>query len=178
MTVIGDELLKEFSFSALLPRDFNPSFCEYENIPDPWTVIETLERWRNTRRPCRFIVTNTPINYPVTIRDFSYDPERAGEPGDIYFNLTLKEYRFIEFTKTKDLETQEPKAEEPKERPNEKDPPTVYTVQSGDNLTKIAQKYKKDGVDVTWNDIYEKNKDTIGKDPNLIHPGQELVIPK
>ena len=96
-TVIGDENLKDFSFSSFLPRDYNPSFCEYETIPNPWEIIETFERWRNSGNPCRFIVTNTPINFAVTIRDFDYDPERAGNPGDIYFNLSLKEYRFIEF---------------------------------------------------------------------------------
>ena len=48
---------------------------------------------------------------------------------------------------------------------------TTYTVQSGDNLTKIAKKYN-----TTWQKIYEDNKDIIGSDPNLIKPGQVLTI--
>ncbi len=48
----------------------------------------------------------------------------------------------------------------------------TYEVQAGDNLSKIAQKY--DGL--TWQQIYEANKDTI-KDPNIIQPGQKLRIP-
>lgn len=48
---------------------------------------------------------------------------------------------------------------------------TTYTVQSGDNLTKIANKYN-----TTWKKIYEANKDVIGDDPNLIKPGQVLTI--
>lgn len=47
----------------------------------------------------------------------------------------------------------------------------TYTVQSGDNLTKIANKYN-----TTWKKIYEDNKDVIGDDPNLIKPGQVLTI--
>ena len=47
----------------------------------------------------------------------------------------------------------------------------TYTVQSGDNLTKIANKYN-----TTWQKIYEDNKDVIGKDPNLIKVGQVLTI--
>nr|MBP9665319.1 LysM peptidoglycan-binding domain-containing protein [Pyrinomonadaceae bacterium] len=45
------------------------------------------------------------------------------------------------------------------------------TVEPGDNLSKIGAKYG-----VSWNAIYEANRDTIS-DPDLIHPGQELKIP-
>lgn len=48
-----------------------------------------------------------------------------------------------------------------------------YTVQAGDSLSKIAAHH---GGGLTWQDIYEANKDTI-HDPNLIHPGQKLRIP-
>ena len=45
------------------------------------------------------------------------------------------------------------------------------TVESGDNLSKIASKYG-----TTWQAIFEANKDQIS-DPDMIHPGQELRIP-
>ena len=47
----------------------------------------------------------------------------------------------------------------------------TYTVKSGDNLTKIASKYG-----TTWQAIYEKNRDIIGNNPNLIKVGQVLKI--
>ncbi|MGH3318744.1 MAG: transglycosylase family protein [Streptosporangiaceae bacterium] len=46
-----------------------------------------------------------------------------------------------------------------------------YTVQSGDTLSKIAQRY---GVD--WHDLYQSNTDTVS-DPNVIYPGEVLSIP-
>jgi murein DD-endopeptidase MepM/ murein hydrolase activator NlpD len=46
-----------------------------------------------------------------------------------------------------------------------------YKVKKGDNLSSIAKKYK-----TTWQKIYEHNKDVIGKNPNLIYPGQKLLI--
>lgn len=49
---------------------------------------------------------------------------------------------------------------------------TRYTVQKGDSLSKIAKKYPG----LTWQKIYEANKEQI-KNPDLIHPGQDLVIP-
>ena len=48
----------------------------------------------------------------------------------------------------------------------------IYEVKSGDSLSKIAKNY----AGMTWQKIFEANKDQI-KDPNLIHPGQKLVIP-
>ena len=47
----------------------------------------------------------------------------------------------------------------------------TYTVESGDNLSKIAAKYG-----MTWQQIFEANKDQIS-DPDLIQPGQQLRIP-
>ena len=48
---------------------------------------------------------------------------------------------------------------------------STYTVEAGDNLSKIGAKYG-----ITWKAIYDANRDII-KDPDMIHPGQELKIP-
>jgi nucleoid-associated protein YgaU len=50
----------------------------------------------------------------------------------------------------------------------------VYVVQPGDSLSKIAKEVLGDAS--RWPEIFEANKDQI-KDPNLIHPGQELRMP-
>jgi len=50
----------------------------------------------------------------------------------------------------------------------------TYVVKSGDSLSKIAKELLGDAG--RWPEIFEANKDQI-KDPNLIHPGQELKIP-
>lgn len=52
--------------------------------------------------------------------------------------------------------------------------PKTYTVVEGDSLWKIAQHHYGKGGE--WEKIYEANKDRI-KNPDLIHPGQVLVIP-
>jgi nucleoid-associated protein YgaU len=51
----------------------------------------------------------------------------------------------------------------------------TYVVQSGDSLSKIAKALLGDAK--RWPEIYEANKALIGDNPNLIHPGQKLVIP-
>ena len=50
-----------------------------------------------------------------------------------------------------------------------------YVVVSGDSLSKIA---KREYGDMNqWHRIYEANKDQISN-PDLIHPGQKLRIPR
>lgn len=52
--------------------------------------------------------------------------------------------------------------------------PRDYVVQSGDSLSKIARQFY--GNTNEWKKIYQANKDRI-QDPNLIKPGQKLIIP-
>lgn len=47
----------------------------------------------------------------------------------------------------------------------------IYVVKKGDNLSIIANKYN-----TNWKKIYEDNKEIIGNNPNLIEPGQKLII--
>ncbi len=51
----------------------------------------------------------------------------------------------------------------------------VYTVVSGDTLSGIAQRFYGDAN--AYMRIFEANRDKLN-DPNLIFPGQELVIPQ
>jgi LysM repeat protein len=59
--------------------------------------------------------------------------------------------------------------------PDELGQEVIYTVKSGDSLSGIARQQYGDATQ--WKKIFEANKDLI-KDPNLIHPGQKLKIPK
>ncbi len=52
---------------------------------------------------------------------------------------------------------------------------STYTVRSGDSLSKIARRHYGDAKE--WTRIYEANQELIGKDPDLIQPGQVLVLP-
>ena len=51
--------------------------------------------------------------------------------------------------------------------------PATYTVQAGDTLSGIAQKLGLGG----WQALYDANRATIGSNPNVIKPGQVLVLP-
>ena len=52
----------------------------------------------------------------------------------------------------------------------------TYTVKKGDSLSKIAKRVYGDAQQ--WRRIYEANRALIGDNPDLIHPGQALKLPR
>jgi nucleoid-associated protein YgaU len=52
-----------------------------------------------------------------------------------------------------------------------------YTVQSGDSLSAISQKFYGNMGASGVGKIYYSNLETIGDNPNVIYPGQKLYIP-
>lgn len=52
---------------------------------------------------------------------------------------------------------------------------TMYTVKSGDTLSGIAQSEMGDAS--RWRELYAANKDAVGDNPDMIHPGLKLEIP-
>jgi nucleoid-associated protein YgaU len=177
LTVIGDRLPKEFTFASFFPRDYNPAYCEYTNIPAPWDAVNMIEKFRDTRRQLRLTVTGTPINLHATVRDFTYEPDRAGNPGDIYFSLTLKEFKHVTVGQTQPAASSTTVVNQSKRPATPPATPKTYTVKSGDSLSKIAAMPSIYGDGSKWQKIYDANKSVIGKNPNLIKPGQKLVIP-
>jgi len=61
--------------------------------------------------------------------------------------------------------------------PVRKSQASVWVVKKGDSLWKISCNPQIVGDPFKWHLIYDANKNQI-KDPNLIYPGQELIIPK
>ncbi|MBT8194783.1 MAG: LysM peptidoglycan-binding domain-containing protein [Bacteroidia bacterium] len=51
---------------------------------------------------------------------------------------------------------------------------TKHTVAGGESLSKISKRYYRDAM--KYNQIFEANRNIL-KNPDMIHPGQELVIP-
>ncbi|MER5932131.1 LysM peptidoglycan-binding domain-containing M23 family metallopeptidase [Streptomyces sp. NPDC002054] len=51
--------------------------------------------------------------------------------------------------------------------------PSVYTVVSGDCLSDIAQDRQVGGG---WKQLYDNNREAVGSDPSMIHPGLKLKV--
>ena len=76
-------------------------------VGDPLTLVEQIEKWRNSENPCRVVIGRV-LNMECTIESF-YVGEQDGT-GDIYFTLSLKEYKRIKTKKANiTVETDPPK---------------------------------------------------------------------
>jgi len=67
-----------------------------------------------------------------------------------------------------------PKPAPPKPAPKPVETDGQYTIKSGDTLSAISRTELKTS---NWRPLYEANKKTVGSNPNLIFPGQELDLP-
>ncbi|MEK3673534.1 LysM peptidoglycan-binding domain-containing protein [Paenibacillus sp. FSL R10-2771] len=173
------EKVKEITFSSFFPIEPD-TYCVTQNIPKPQEAMNILTTLMVSKQPVRFIITDTFVNNLVvlSVHDTTF---KGGEPGDVYFDLTLRTWREpIVHTKVgttaasasgKSSTTAAPAVS----RPDTKKPPKTYTVKSGDSLSKIAK--LELGSSAKWEAIYTLNKSTIGPDASKIKPGQKLVMP-
>lgn len=172
VNLLGKRDLKTGTISSHFPkRDRN--YANNSGRQAPYTYVNKLLSWKSSGKPIQLIITGTKINFQVTIETLKYG-EQDGT-GDVYYDLTLKEYRAVEIKKTKLKKKKKTtkKKSKPK-RPAAKKKTKTYTVKSGDCLWNIAKKFYGNGAQYTK--IYNANKGKI-KNPNLIYPGQVLTIP-
>jgi len=169
--------LKSIPIDSFFPnKDY--SFCTYNNIEKPYELVRKLETWQNNGTKLRYIVSDGYTNIPVMINSLTYQ-EQDGT-GDVYFSLSLIEYKEIKLNKTTSNNsnstnntTNRPTENAPKPSGENK----THKVVKGDSLWSIAQKYYGDGSKYTK--IKEANKDkydSLSKN-NIIYTNMELVIP-
>ncbi|MFC7727090.1 LysM peptidoglycan-binding domain-containing protein [Nocardioides sp. GCM10028917] len=97
----------------------------------------------------------------------------GGDGAEVLAGLPLPERAVAPATSATSATSAHPDA--PAAAPGE-DP---YVVRSGDSLWSIARAHPASGTDVEarWRAIWRHNRDVVGDDPDLIHPGQALRLP-
>ena len=171
INLLGKRRLKNISFSSLFPSQ-KYSFCDYMSFPTPMESVKLIEKMKNNGI-VRLTMTGTPVNIDCTIENFTWGENDGSK--DINFTLEFKEYRKVKIRTKPEKETLSGKVTPAAtERQSNEVSSTTYTVVKGDNLSKIAKNLT--GSSANWKAIYEQNKGTIGGNPNLIYPGQQLVI--
>jgi nucleoid-associated protein YgaU len=165
----------EISLSSFLPIAYDSEYCQYASIPDPQQAMQQLTTWTVSKKPVRLIITTTVVNTLVLV-DAHTSTFQGGEPGDVYYDLTLRTWNPITVrTQAQVQAAAAVNVSALQTRPDTKPVPKTYTVKSGDSLFIIAKMCLGDGS--KWQAIYTANQSTIGPNPNLIKPGMALVMP-
>lgn len=194
LTLIGGEeinilrsaALTNVSFDLLLPQVPYP--FTNGNLQSADYYLGLLERLKTSKKPFQWILNRQrpngkPLfytNLTVSLEDYQITDDVA-EGFDLMVSVSLKQYRSygtktVSMQQAGDGKTDTPSAvvQEPKRETSTAPKNTTYTVKKGDCLWNIAKQQLGDGS--RYPEIYELNKDKI-KNPNLIHAGQDLILP-
>lgn len=159
INLIGKSDLKEITIESFFPAQ-EYYFVEYNGFPSPYSCVEMIEGWRKSGKPIRLIITETNINLPMAIENFSYR-EKDGT-GDVYYSLELAEYVFVGVKQ----DSKSYGYTQNHVRPAKEIPPT-YNVKPNDNLITVAKKTTGNSVNAKL--IADRNKSVVRKDA-LIKP--------
>lgn len=134
-----------------------------------------LEQYMNSGERLKYVYRNAFSGLIIEKFEATYDVEVV---NGFKYSMSLKQIIVskpsILVKLPKELQPQvAKKSNKGRQQPSgQNKPKKIYTVKSGDYLSKIGAKFN-----VSWLTIYEKNKKVIGGNPDLIFPGQKIVIP-
>ena len=140
--IFGNAKLKKIKFGIFLPATVHNYPFVVGVRKEPNEIIDQITKWKESKKPVRLIITDSPINLMTAIMSFDYD-ERDGS-RDIYYNISLTEYKNLN-TPPANNQQQVDENTGLKERP----------------LTEQSQSQKQSFVDKA-RDVLEKSKKAYG----------------
>ena len=157
----GDKL-KEVSFSSFFPAEYVPTFCTTSNMVTPDSANAVMNAWQSRfndpvkglKDPIQLIITGAQdINMNAIVTSYESN-EHGGEPGDIYYSVTLREWR--EIAVRKESEEKTASRVNLKVRPRLVKVPASTGIFGGqEGLWKIAKQHYGDGE--SWGSIATAN---------------------
>lgn len=155
INLLGKTGLRSITLSSFFPaQDY---YFAKADRKEPDYYIDKLEKWRKSNTIIRFIISGV-INMQCTMESFSWGQQDGTK--DIYYDITLKEYRTVST----------------KKRTQKKIKATKHKIKKGDTLSRIAKKYYGKSSATYRNKIYKANKKII-KNKNKLPKGKTIKIP-
>lgn len=166
--------IRTLTLTIMFPFEYEP-YCQYKNIPSPQSAMDKVVKWTESDEPVRLIITDYGFNSLVNLVDYSED-ESGESQRDKYLTLDFRVVRGDGTNEIITIEKLKKKSPAPKLKPRPKPKKQkTYTVKRGDSLWKISKQIYGNGAQ--WKKLYNSNKNVVGKNPNLIYPGQKFIIP-
>lgn len=95
--LLGLRGLKEITLKSFFPSKDYPFVRSKDHWG--WEYVEIFEKWRERRVPIRLVITNTPINLPMSFDNFDYGIQDGS--GDIEYTMKLTEFKFVKLQEKK-----------------------------------------------------------------------------
>ncbi|NPV90106.1 MAG: LysM peptidoglycan-binding domain-containing protein [Firmicutes bacterium] len=165
--------VREITFASFFPQEYDASYCNYPDLPEPGFAMNLLTEWMIGRQVLELTISETEVNRIPVLISAHNTTFRGGEPGDVYFEITCRTWREVKVRTAAEADTEASGANSSRTGTNATT--GRYTVVPEDYLVKIAKMQLNDSS--RWGEIYDLNRDLIGPDPDKIYPGQELVMP-
>lgn len=186
--------LTDIEFECEIPQVQYP-FARYKDgFQGASYFLNYFESLKAGKKPFQFIVSRAlpngkvlfSTNIKVSMESYTIT-EQAKNAFDLMVKIKLKQYREygtktvnVKIAESKPAEAEKPKATATVEKPRstETSPkpisPKTYIVKKGDCLWNIAKRFYGQGAKYTT--LYKDNRTVIGGNPNLIRPGQVLLL--
>ena len=92
LMLIGSPKLKSISISSFFPiRDY--PYLRDKSMKG-WEYVYKIDTWIDLKLPIRLIITETPINMAVAVKDFKYTIKTD---GDLWYTLDLEEFNLLNY---------------------------------------------------------------------------------
>lgn len=170
----GHKVPQSISISSFFPtREYIFANKPTVGVGVVMDYINLIKKWIDDDAIIRFIIADEKgarINERFKIESIKTSETRE-DNGDIPYTINLRQYTPLNMNAVQTSPVKNAAREQDKAPPK----PKQYTVVKGDSLSKIARAVYGDAS--KWPKIYEANKGVIGKNPNLIFPGQVYVLP-
>lgn len=153
--------------NVLLPAQQYP-FMVPGSRAAPYEYLYDLEVWCDKGAQLQWIVSGTSVNASVVIEEITQG-EQDGT-NDLYLTIAMRQWQRLE---TPVLALSGGGATTARDSQTGAASTKTYTVQSGDCLWNLAEKYYGDGTQ--YKKLAAANPEITN--PNLIYPGQVLTIP-
>lgn len=92
INMIGKKGLSGLQFKSFFPAQ-PYSFVQTLSIANPYDYVSRIKKMAESGQPCTISITGTDVSMPCTIENFRY--EEKDQTSDVYFSISLKEYRYI-----------------------------------------------------------------------------------
>ncbi len=100
VNIARDKKLSTVEFESFLPeKNIYPFIRTKNQFEGPKYYIDFIEKVRNEKKPIRFLVSDTNINFMALIEEFEYGYKYGS--NDIEFKVSIKEFREVRVKEVK-----------------------------------------------------------------------------